>query len=184
MWKWKRINIIDLVYSFPTHFTLMIHSFKKTNHTHLIKCQQILDEYKNCFRTRKPIGFFCNKTKKSASSTQAAQINSTSGVEKSTNCEAAYGVNRTFGFLNTLDYFFDLFWWFWWFFWWSFIPKYPSWSISWKRLVIEVSIFDLGFGSIFHFETKSHFSQLKSPQHFQPALQITIVLYFEGCLGD
>ena len=147
----KSINVTDWSIVKLCHFTLMIHSFKKTNHTHLIKCQQILDEYRNCFRTRKPIGFFCNKTKKSASSTQAAQINSASGIEKSMNCEAAYGVNWTFGFFNTLDYFLIFFCWFCWFFWWSFIPKYPSWSTSWKRLVIEVSIFDLGFGSIFHF---------------------------------
>ena len=92
----KSINVTDLVCSFANPFYFNDSFFEKTNHTHLIKCQQILDEYKNCFRTRKPIGFFCNKTKKSASSTQAAQINSTSGVEKSTNCEAAYGVNRTF----------------------------------------------------------------------------------------
>jgi hypothetical protein len=151
----------------------MIQSFKKTNHTHLIKCQQILDEYKNCFRTRKPIGFFCNKTKKSTSSPQAAQINSTSGVEKSTNCEAAYGVNRTFGFLNTLDYF-NLFWWFLWFFCWSFIPKYPSWSTSWKRLVIEVSILDFKFWSICW--TKSHFSQLKSPHIFSQLFKLQSLL--------
>ena len=49
-----------------------------------------------CFRTRKPIGFFCIKTKKSASSPQATLSDSTSGIEISMNCEAAYGVNRIF----------------------------------------------------------------------------------------